>query len=106
MSKFIAELSDQMREQIQDDIVTRYDGLPDSLISNLCQAVVDFEGFFFSAQSLNLQDEIAELARKRIKTALVLSNGRLNRAYKLLGFSNYQTLRNWMNRYNVEIPRK
>jgi hypothetical protein len=38
-----AELSDQMREQIQDDIVTRYDGLPDSLISNLCQAVVDFE---------------------------------------------------------------
>ena len=106
MSKFIAELSDQIREQIQDDILTRYDGLPESLLSNLCQTVVDFEGFYVSAQTLNLQDEIADLARKRIKTALVLCNGRLNQAYKLLGFSNYQTLRNWMNRYNVEIPGK
>ena len=106
MSKFIAELSDQIREQIQDDILTRYDGLPDSLISNLRQAVADFDGFYVSAQPLNLQDEIAELARKRIKTALMLSNGRLNQAYKLLGFSNYQTLRNWMNRLKVEIPGK
>jgi transposase-like protein len=49
----------------------------------------------------NLKDEIGDLVRKRIRVALIFSNGNVSNAAKLLGFANYQTLNNWIKRYNV-----
>jgi transcriptional regulator with GAF, ATPase, and Fis domain len=49
----------------------------------------------------NLKDEIGDLARKRIRLALIFSDGNVSNAARLLGFANYQTLNNWVKRYNV-----
>ncbi len=50
----------------------------------------------------SLREEIRELARNRIRTALLLCNGNKTAAAELLGLSSYQTLTNWMVKYGVE----
>lgn len=49
----------------------------------------------------DLKSEIAELARERIRQALEVG-GTKAAAADLLGLGSYQTLSNWMKRYNVE----
>ena len=50
----------------------------------------------------SLREEISELARTRIRTALLLCNGKKTAAAELLGLSSYQTLTNWMVKYGVD----
>ena len=49
-----------------------------------------------------IQTEIRELVQKRIKMALLLSNGNKTAAAELLGLSSYQTLTNWIAKYGVK----
>ena len=50
----------------------------------------------------DLKDEIAALARKRIRAALLLCDGNKTKASELLGLPSYQTLSNWIKQYDVE----
>ena len=50
-----------------------------------------------------LQEEIAQLARRRIRAALLLCDGNKTQAAEILGLSSYQTLTNWMGRYDIRI---
>ena len=50
-----------------------------------------------------LQEEIAQLARRRIRAALLLCDGNKTQAAEILGLSRYQTLTNWMGRYDIRI---
>ena len=49
----------------------------------------------------NLKDELASLARKRIAAALVVCDGNKTKAAKFLGLASYQTVNNWIKRYDV-----
>ena len=49
-----------------------------------------------------IKEEIADLARVRIAQALKKSGGNKSKAAKILGLPNYQTLTNWMIKYNVK----
>ena len=53
---------------------------------------------------LNLPDLLAELARHYLQRALAEADGNKTRAAELIGLSSYQTLTNWMNRYDVTLP--
>jgi DNA-binding NtrC family response regulator len=48
-----------------------------------------------------LKEEIAALARKRIRAALILCDGSKIKAAELLGAPSYQTLSNWIKQYGV-----
>ncbi len=50
-----------------------------------------------------LEEVLAEIARQNIERALVLSRGNKTQAAKLLGLPSYQTLTNWMTKYEVVI---
>jgi len=50
----------------------------------------------------NLTDTISGVARHYIERALQESGGKKRKAAELIGFSNYQTLTNWMKRHGVE----
>ena len=49
-----------------------------------------------------LADMIGELARHYIARALTETGGNRKQAADLLGFSNYQTLSNWIRKYDVK----
>jgi transcriptional regulator with PAS, ATPase and Fis domain len=51
---------------------------------------------------LELESLMADVAKHYIERAIEHTNGNKTRAAKLLGFGNYQTFTNWMNRYVVE----
>jgi transcriptional regulator with PAS, ATPase and Fis domain len=50
----------------------------------------------------SLQDSLAEVARHYLKRAVKESNGNKTKAADLVGFSNYQTLSNWLRKYGVD----
>ena len=60
------------------------------------------DDFDSSVIDKSIKEEIAELARMRITQALKKSGGNKSKAAKLLGLPNYQTLTNWMIKYNVK----
>jgi DNA-binding NtrC family response regulator len=51
---------------------------------------------------LELEALMTQVARHYIERALDHTRNNKTQAAKLLGFSNYQTFTNWMNRYGVE----
>ena len=53
---------------------------------------------------LDLPELMAELARHYLQRALAESDGNKTRAAELIGLPSYQTLTNWMNRYDVSLP--
>ncbi|MBB6479138.1 helix-turn-helix domain-containing protein [Spirochaeta isovalerica] len=50
-------------------------------------------------ENFNLNDVLGEVAMHYIMEALEICKGKKSKAAKMLGFSNYQTLSNWMNKY-------
>jgi transcriptional regulator with PAS, ATPase and Fis domain len=54
------------------------------------------------ANGINLPDLMAQLARHYLKKGLDASNGNKTKASELLGLSNYQTLSNWLKKYNMD----
>ena len=52
-------------------------------------------------QGIDIQSIIAQVASHYLERALETANGNKTRAANLLGLSNYQTLNNWLNKYNV-----
>lgn len=54
------------------------------------------------AKGFNLQELLGEIAISYIEKALLESGSKKSKAAELLGFSNYQTLSNWMKRYGIE----
>ena len=53
---------------------------------------------------LDLPDLMAELARHYLQRALAEADGNKTRAGDLIGLPSYQTLTNWMSRYDVSPP--
>ena len=53
---------------------------------------------------LDLPDLMAELARHYLQRALAEADGNKTRAADLIGLPSYQTLTNWMSRYDVSPP--
>ncbi len=51
---------------------------------------------------INLQELMAGVARHYLERALDRTKGNKTQAAKILGFGNYQTLTNWLNRYGIE----
>jgi DNA-binding NtrC family response regulator len=64
--------------------------------------MLDYESVREFREYSGLKEEIAALARKRIRVALVLCEGNKTRAAALLGLPSYQTLTNWIKQYDVE----
>ncbi|MGO3455598.1 MAG: sigma-54 interaction domain-containing protein [Marinomonadaceae bacterium] len=54
------------------------------------------------SQGIDIQDIISDLVRHYIPKALAHSNGSKSKAAELLGLKNYQTLTNWMDKYDVK----
>ncbi|WP_227803898.1 sigma-54 interaction domain-containing protein [Marinomonas profundi] len=54
------------------------------------------------SQGIDIQDIISEIVKHYIPKALAHSNGSKSKAAELLGLKNYQTLTNWMDKYNVK----
>lgn len=50
---------------------------------------------------MNLQEVVADVARRHIRLAMEKTNNNKTRSAQLLGFNSHQTLTNWMNRYGV-----
>ncbi len=55
---------------------------------------------------VELEALMAQVARHYIERALAHTRNNKTQAAKLLGFGNYQTFTNWMNRYGVGHPEK
>lgn len=54
------------------------------------------------SQGIDIQNIISDLVRHYIPKALAHSNGSKSKAAELLGLKNYQTLTNWMDKYDVK----
>ena len=54
------------------------------------------------AESFSLLDVLADVARKHLEKAMRQVGGNKTNAAKLLGLPNYQTLDNWLKKYEVE----
>jgi transcriptional regulator with PAS, ATPase and Fis domain len=52
-------------------------------------------------EGIDLQEILGEVARHYIRSALRATDNNKTKAAKLLALSNYQTLSNWMTRYDV-----
>ena len=50
---------------------------------------------------LDLSELMAEVARHYLQRAMEQTQGKKAKASKLLGFSNYQTMNNWLKKYKV-----
>ncbi len=70
--------------------------------SNSNDKILDVHGNPMLSHRLSLQEEIASLARTRIKDALRRCDGNKTKAAKMLGLPSYQTFSNWENRYCKE----
>ncbi len=55
------------------------------------------------SKEFNLQAVMTEVAKHYIEKALNVNNGHKTKAAENLGLKNYQTLTNWMKKYNIEI---
>ena len=66
--------------------------------------MLDYESVREFREYSGLKEEIAALARKRIRVALVLCEGNKTRAAALLGLPSYQTLTIWIQQYDVWVP--
>lgn len=55
---------------------------------------------------VELEALMAQVARHYIERALTHTRNNKTRAARLLGFGNYQTFTNWMNRYGAGHPEK
>ena len=55
---------------------------------------------------LDLPELMAEMARHYLERALAEADGNKTRAAELIGLPSYQTLTNWMRRYDVSLPAK
>ena len=53
---------------------------------------------------LALPSLVADLARHYLERALTEADGNKTRAAELIGLPSYQTLTNWMKRYDVALP--
>ena len=53
------------------------------------------------SQGVDLHSIISEVAKHYISRAIADSNGNKSDAAKLVGLPSYQTLTNWMNKYDV-----
>ncbi|SBS37846.1 phage shock protein operon transcriptional activator [Marinomonas spartinae] len=54
------------------------------------------------SQGIDIQNIISDLVRHYIPKALAHANGSKFKAAELLGLKNYQTLTNWMDKYDVK----
>ncbi|WP_417436581.1 sigma 54-interacting transcriptional regulator, partial [Idiomarina abyssalis] len=54
------------------------------------------------SQGIDIQNIISELVRNYIPKALAHTGGNKSKAAELLGLKNYQTLTNWMDKYDVK----
>jgi transcriptional regulator with GAF, ATPase, and Fis domain len=55
-----------------------------------------------AAAGFKLREILGDLARHYITRALEESDGVKKQAAELLGFNNYQTLSNWMEKYGID----
>ena len=55
-------------------------------------------------KGLELPTLVADLSRHYLERALTEANGNKTRAAELIGLPSYQTLTNWMKRYDVTLP--
>ena len=62
------------------------------------------EPFDLLGNGLELPALVADLARHYLARALDEANGNKTRAAELIGLPSYQTLTNWMKRYDVTLP--
>ncbi len=53
---------------------------------------------------LDLPELMADMARHYLERALAEANGNKTRAAELIGLPSYQTLTNWLNRYDISLP--
>jgi DNA-binding NtrC family response regulator len=53
-------------------------------------------------KGFDLQTLLDEVARHYLQRAMAQTGGRKKQAAELLGFSNYQTLGNWMTKLDVQ----
>ncbi len=54
------------------------------------------------SQGIDIQNIISDLVKHYIPKALAQANGNKSKAAALLGLKNYQTLTNWMDKYDVK----
>ena len=55
---------------------------------------------------INLNEVIASVVQHYLPRAMDAANGSKIKAAKLLGFTNHQTMANWINRYNVNVSKE
>lgn len=53
------------------------------------------------SQGIDIKEVIADISREYIQRALEFTAGNKTRAAQLLGLKNYQTLKNWMEKYDI-----
>lgn len=77
-------------EDVKDAVIPIKNETDDMLLN---RAVTD---------GINLPDLMAQLARHYLKKGLDASHGNKTKASELLGLSNYQTLSNWLKKYQLD----